>query len=278
VEIVELRGAGATVSSVVGFEQLAGGMGNGGRVVRIGDTVRRPVGAFETATSALLRELAASDFRAPVQIGADAQGRSCFGWIDGEVPVPPYPAWSLTDSALAGVGRLLRHYHDAARGVRLQPGLDWCQELADPRGGPIICHNDVCPENVVFHDHEAIALLDFDFAAPGRPVWDLAQTARMWIPLRPAQFNGDRAHLDPLKRLRVLADAYELLPAERRELVDAIVESRRLASRFVQHRVQAGEPAFVEAWKRHGMEAGDAAILTWLEQNRNAFLAALAAD
>jgi hypothetical protein len=60
--------------------------------------------------------------------------------------------------------------------------------------------------------------------------------------------------------------------------VDAIVESRRLASRFVQRRVQAGESAFVDAWGRHRMEAGDAAILTWLEQNRNAFLAALAAD
>jgi Phosphotransferase enzyme family len=253
-------------------------MGNGGRVVRIGGTVRRPVGAFETATSVLLRELAASDFRAPVPIGNDEQGRSCFGWIDGEVPVPPYPSWSLTDSALASVGRLLRRYHDAARGIRLRAGLEWCQELADPRGGPIICHNDVCPENVVFHDHEAIALLDFDFAAPGRPLWDLAQTARMWIPLRPQQFNGDRAHLTPFKRLRMLADAYQLEAAEHREFVDAIVESRRLASRFVQRRVQADESAFVEAWERHGMAAGDAAILTWLEQHRDAFLSVLAAD
>ena len=208
-------------------------------------------------------------------IRSDEQSGSCFEWIDGEVPVPPYPQWSLTDGALASVGRLLRRYHQSATSLRLRAGLDWCQELADPHGGPIICHNDVCPENVVFQDHEAIALLDFDFAAPGRPVWDLAQTARMWIPLRPRQFNGDRAHLDPFRRLRVLADAYNLEAAERREFVDAIVESRQLASRFVQRRVQAREPAFIEAWERHGMTAGDATILSWLEEQRNAFLAAL---
>ena len=29
-----------------------------------------------------------------------------------------------------------------------------------------MCHNDVCPENVVFRDGIAVALLDFEFAAP----------------------------------------------------------------------------------------------------------------
>ena len=51
------------------------------------------------------------------------------------------------------------------------------------RGGPVICHNDVCLENVVFRDGEAVALLDFDFAAPGRPVYDLACFARMCVPI-----------------------------------------------------------------------------------------------
>jgi Ser/Thr protein kinase RdoA (MazF antagonist) len=45
----------------------------------------------------------------------------------------------------------------------------WSDELADPSGGPIVCHNDVCMENVVFRNGAAIGPLDFDFAAPGRP-------------------------------------------------------------------------------------------------------------
>ena len=55
--------------------------------------------------------------------------------------------------------------------------------MADPEGGPVVCHNDVCLENVVFRDGEAVALLDFDFAAPGRPVYDLACFARMCVPI-----------------------------------------------------------------------------------------------
>jgi Ser/Thr protein kinase RdoA (MazF antagonist) len=31
----------------------------------------------------------------------------------------------------------------------------------------------------VFHEGTAVGLLDFDFAAPGRPVYDLAAFARM---------------------------------------------------------------------------------------------------
>jgi hypothetical protein len=30
--------------------------------------------------------------------------------------------------------------------------------MRDPRGGPIVCHADICPENVVFRDGEALAL------------------------------------------------------------------------------------------------------------------------
>jgi aminoglycoside phosphotransferase (APT) family kinase protein len=221
-------------------ERLAGGMVNAGHVVRIGDTVVRPAGPHTDATSALLRRLAPTGFEAPEPIGIDDHGKARFRWIDGEVPTPPFPSWSLTEAVLASVGRLLRRYHETLRSVSLPTGLAWSDELADPVGGPLICHNDVCPENVVFRDGHAVALLDFDFAAPGRPLWDLAQAARMWIPLRPPAFSGDGAHLDPLTRLKVLTDAYGLAAAEHREFVEAIVESRRAGSRFVRRRVEAG--------------------------------------
>lgn len=47
----------------------------------------------------------------------------------------------------------------------------------------MLCHNDVCPENVVFRNGRATALIDFDLAAPGRAVWDVAMTARYWVPM-----------------------------------------------------------------------------------------------
>ena len=76
-------------------EQLDGGMGNGGQVVRIGDTVRRPAGAHGNATSLLSDGLTGNGFLAPQPVGTDGDGRALFRWIDGEVPTPPYPRWPL---------------------------------------------------------------------------------------------------------------------------------------------------------------------------------------
>jgi Ser/Thr protein kinase RdoA (MazF antagonist) len=66
------------------------------------------------------------------------------------------------DAALASIARLLGRMHDAAAAVEV-PGGRWNRELADPAGGPMVCHDDVCPENVVFRDGEAVGLIDFDF-------------------------------------------------------------------------------------------------------------------
>jgi Phosphotransferase enzyme family len=245
-------------------------------VVRVGDTVRRPGGANDDAVRLLLEALSGSGLEVPKPLGHDEENRGVFGWIDGEVPVPPYPAWALTEEALASVGRLLRRYHDVVEAISLPAGLDWSQEMPDPRGGSLICHNDLCPENVVFRGGAAVGLLDFDFAAPGRPIWDLAQTARMWVPLRPPEFNGDRSHLNPFARLRVIADAYGLASQQHRQLVEAVIDGRRAGSRFVRRRVDAGEVVFVDAWMRHGGAEGDARILSWLEEHADQFVVALA--
>jgi aminoglycoside phosphotransferase (APT) family kinase protein len=134
----------------------------------------------------------------------------------------------------------------------------------------------VCPENVVFRDGIAVALLDFDFAAPGRPIWDLAHMARMWCPLRPPELVVDgMADLDPFRRLRVLAQAYGLLPDDNAEFVAAIVESRRIGDRFVRQRLAAGEPAFVQAWEPLGGGEALDRILAWLIAHQDTMLAAL---
>lgn len=251
-------------------------MGSGGNVFRDGDTVLRPAGAHRGATGALLRALAASDFPAPVLVGDAAGGGQAFRWIEGEVAVAPFPAWAMSDAALGSTARLLRAYHATVAALELPPDLVWPSEMADPRGGPIVCHNDVCPENVVFRDGEAVALLDFDMAAPGRALWDLAQLARMWSPLRPpALVAPGMEGLRPLHRLGVLARAYGLEPAAREEFVEAILESGRAAHRFLRARLAAGEPAFLGAWGPLGGERAVDDVLAWLHAQRDAMRAAL---
>jgi hypothetical protein len=258
-------------------ERLAGGMGNGGRVLRRGGVVLRPTGPHSVAVTALLQALAATRFTAPVPLWKSSDDVQAFSWIGGEVALPPFPAWSMSEEALVSVVRLLRDYHEAVAGLALPRGLRWSSEgVRDPRGGPVICHNDVCPENVVFRSCRAFALLDFDFAAPGRPVWDLANLARMWCPLRPPGLEVEgMAGLDPLDRLRVIARAYGLRVDEHAEFVEAILESARLASEFLRRRLLAGEPAFLEAWGPLGAGAAVERVLAWVCGQRDAMLAAL---
>ncbi|GGU08398.1 hypothetical protein GCM10010244_38120 [Streptomyces coeruleorubidus] len=76
------------------------------------------------------------------------------------------------------MGSLLRRLHETSTAVAVDAHAEWSRDLADPEGGRVLTHNDVGPDNVVFCDGRAAALIDFDLAAPGRPLWDIAITAR----------------------------------------------------------------------------------------------------
>ena len=140
----------------------------------------------------------------------------------------------------------------------------------------MICHNDVCPENVVYRDGTAVALLDFDFAAPGRRVHDLASLARMCVPIDTADdaARTGRRGLDPFTRLRVAADGYGLTTG-RSELVDVLAEQMRGGGAFVQRRVEAGDPAFTEMWIQMGGAERYRRRERWFDSNRQRFLDAL---
>ena len=235
-------------------QQLQGGIANAGQVVRVGPHVLRPSSPHSRSIHAFLRAVRRAGFEgASFPVGIDEDGRERLEFIDGDVPVPPYPDWSQSDTALASIARLLRGLHDAARGFD-KKGLTWSDTLADPAGGTLVCHNDVCPENVVFRDGIAVALLDFEFAAPGRPVYDVAHLARLCVPI---EDDFDQARLgwrraDRPARLRLVADAYGLDLDGRAELLSAIDDAIARLEAAVRRSVDAGDPSSVEMWKRTG--------------------------
>jgi hypothetical protein len=190
---------------------------------------------------------------ASAPIGIDEDGRERLVFIAGDVPVPPYPDWSQSDTALASIARLLRGLHNAARGFDPR-GLTRADSLADPAGGTLVCHNDVCPENVVFRDGIAVALLDFEFAAPGRPVYDLAHLARLCVPI---DDEFDQARLgwrlaDRPARLRLVADVYGLDRDGRAELLTAMDDAIDRVEAAVRCSVDAGDPNAIAMWNRTG--------------------------
>jgi Phosphotransferase enzyme family len=190
--------------------------------------------------------------------------------------VPPYPDWSQSDTALASVATLLRGLHDAASGFDPR-GLSWDDRLADPAGGTLVCHNDVCPENVVFRDGVAVALLDFEFAAPGRPVYDVAHLARLCVPV---EDDVDQARLgwlpaDRPARLRLVADAYGLDRHGRSELLVATNDAIDRVEAAVRRSVAAGDPNAVELWNRTGGSERYDRRRRWWSEHHDRFAAAL---
>ncbi len=257
-------------------QSLAAGMDAGRGVVRVGDTVRRP--AMAAPVRALLRHLEAVGFRgAPRHLGTDAWGRDVLSWVEGDVPDPPYPQWALTDAALESLGRLVRDYHAAVASFD-QAGLTgWSAEWSDPGGGPVVCHNDLFPENVVFCDGAVVALIDFDMAAPGRPLWDLAIAAQEWAPLHaPGARLSTPDSLDAVRRLGLLAGAYGLAPQRAEELLDIVAEERAHSSENVRARAGAGDPAWAAHVRDSDFEARMDADDRWLAEMRPALVASIA--
>jgi len=261
-------------------EVLTGGVANAGAVVRVGRHVLRPTNPHSPTIHALLRHVRAVGFdAAPGVVAVEADGRERLVFVAGDVPVPPFPAWSQTDAVLASTTALLRCFHDATVGFVAPPGATWSDEMRDPDpvGDVVICHNDVCPENVVYRNGVAVALLDFDFAAPGRRVYDVACLARMCVPLdtdEDAARTG-RGGLDPYARLRVVADAYGLAAPDRLTLLDVLDEQFGQDGAFVRGRMEAGERAFVAMWETVGGQERFDRRRRWFAAHRSRFVDAL---
>jgi aminoglycoside phosphotransferase (APT) family kinase protein len=211
-----------------------------------------------------------------VPVGIDEDGRERLVFIDGDVPISPYPEWSQSDDALASIARLLRGLHHAARGFDAR-GLTWDDSLADPAGGTLVCHNDVAPENVVFQNGIAVALLDFECAAPGRPVYDLAHLARLCVPVED-EFDqvrlGWRA-ADRPGRLRLVADTYGLDGDGRAELLSAVDDAMARVEAAVRRSVAAGNTNAVALWNRTGGGERYDRRRRWWDSHHDEFSAAL---
>ena len=227
---------------------LVGGTANRGRVVRIGNTVRRPLRPTSPATHALLRHLEDVGFPgAPRVLGIDDEGREVLSFVPGTAVTRPCPAWALTDDALVSVAALLRDYHRAVGSFDPSP-YDWPASPPAPFAGHLVSHNDVNLDNVVFRGGRAVALIDFDLASPGSRVWDVGGAVRLWAPLRPDRDVDDARRGRVLARLRLFVDSYGLSDADRDDLVSAVRHNHEWSYDIVDTAAANGHAAFTEYW------------------------------
>jgi hypothetical protein len=239
-------------------------------VVKVGYTVRRPQAEWSPAVHALLLHFEAVGFDgAPRFLGVDEQGREILSFVEGDPGLAPVPA---DDAVLVALGRLLRRMHDAVADFEPPGDAAWFTGGE----GPLICHRDLFPPNVILRAGLPAALVDWDFAGPAEPLDDIVSAASHWVPLRTdAARWGLPADRKP-ERLRLLCDAYGVAERDRARFVDKAIAIRR--GGYELHSRLGGDerrPGWREMWDRGSGETA-LANLALLEELRPELEAALA--
>ncbi|MEM8621141.1 MAG: phosphotransferase [Actinomycetota bacterium] len=108
--------------------------------------------------------------------------------------------------------------------------------------------------NVVFQDGVAVALIDLEFAAPGRPVYDLAHLARLCVRI---DDDADQRRLgwtdaERPARLRLVADSYGLDEAGRRAFLSAIEDALNTIEFVARRSIADGDAAALAVVERTG--------------------------
>jgi hypothetical protein len=239
---------------------LPGGFVSG--VVRNGDTVRRNPGDRAEFVHKLLRYFEERGWMsAPRLLGVDGQGREMLTYLDG------YVAWrSPTDrvnsiESLTQVARLVRQFHDLTAGTPLATGQE------------VVCHNDLSPKNTVYRDGgegmRPVAFLDWDIAAPGARIHDIAHMCWQYLDLGPAVHDL----VTTSQRMRLMCDAYGMV--DRSHVVETILWWQDRCWRGIDAGAEAGDAAMA-GLRASGAVRSVRAAYDWVLAHRAEIEAALA--
>jgi phosphotransferase family enzyme len=226
-------------------------------VVRVGDTVRRTPSASAAFVHRLLRHLEAEGFSgAPRFLGFDDAGREILSFLEGHVAWDqPQPAEVSSDASLQAAARLVRAFHDYTAGTDLAGEAE------------VVCHNDLSPRNTVYRDLGAglvpVAFIDWDIAAPGERIHDVAHVCWQFLDLGPAIADP----VDAARRMTLICDAYGL--GDRSAVVDTVLWWQDRCWRGIDAKAEAGDPAML-ALRQAGVPAGIREAYEWVRDHREA--------
>ena len=203
-------------------------------VVRVGNTVRRRLPDHPEFVHALLQWFERRGWDgAPRFLGTDELGREVLSLVDGHVAWAKAQSPSVTsDASVARVAALVREFHDLSAGTPLAAGAE------------VVCHNDLSPKNTVYRDGGTglvpVAFIDWDIAAPGKRIHDIAHVCWQFLGLGPG-LGADVA--DAGRRMRLVCDAYGL--ADRSDLLETILWWQDRCWRGIAAQAAAGDPAMI---------------------------------
>ncbi|HYS31035.1 MAG TPA: phosphotransferase [Streptosporangiaceae bacterium] len=160
--------------------ELPGGAIN--LVIVAGNTVRRPLSPRSEFVRPLLDLLAGHRWPgAPRFLGVDDLGREVLSYLPGHAAwEPDQPADVRCEESLRRVAELVREFHDLTAGTELAGSCE------------VVCHNDLSPPNTVYRDLGSglrpVAFIDWDLAAPGRRIHDLAHVCWQYLDIGPGSW------------------------------------------------------------------------------------------
>lgn len=231
-------------------------------VVRVGDTVRRTVPDRHDYVVSVLRHFERIGWpSAPRFLGVDEQGRQILTYLEGHV------AWEAAQSpdvwsraSLERVATLVRQFHDLTAGTHLAGDRE------------VVCHYDLSPTNTVYRDNgyglRPVAFLDWDDAAPGRRIHDVAQLCWRYLDLGPRRTSP----VGVANLIRFVCDAYGL--RERDELIETIQWSQVRRWGGIEDAATAGDPVMMRLREDGAAESVKAAY-EWVTQHRETLESAL---
>ncbi|GAA0230441.1 aminoglycoside phosphotransferase family protein [Actinomadura nitritigenes] len=242
------------------------------KVVRVGDTVRRPVQPWTATVHALLEHLEAVGFPyAPRPLGVDEQGREVLTFIDGDSG-PQGWAKVADDRGLSVFARLLRDYHDATVGFSPPEQAVWASGPSALGEGQVVCHGDFGPWNVVWRGDHPVGIIDWDFVGPAPRLHDVAYALQYVAPFRDDAECLRWLHFpqvpDRRRRLERFCTAYGLTTPL--GIVDAVIDRQRQNIDLVRRLASQGhEPQ--ATWVREGLLEELDRRLAWSRSNRHLF-------
>src|SRR5262249_40906786 len=151
--------------------------------------------------------------------------------LPGRVPRSERSNWWKTDQCLAQAARLVREFHDLTSTSDLSSGAE------------VVCHNDLSPRNTVFRRLGGVwvtrAFIDWDLAAPGERVQDLAHLCWQFLNLGPEV----REISEAVRQLHLMAEAYGL--GRQSNLVATILWWQDRCWQGIEDRAASGESAMI---------------------------------
>lgn len=173
-----------------------------------------------------------------------------------------------TAKGLASAARLLRRIHDTSQAWEPPADAVWGAPEV-PADDIVYCHGDPGPWNFIWHDNDAVGLIDWDYLHPGPRLDDVAYALQWFVPLRSDEFTLEWHHFpevpDRRQRIAGFLQAYGKLPTF--DVVDAVTARMEATRELVEQLAEDGqEPQ--RTWVLDGALDRDSEEIAWVLRHR----------